>query len=51
MTIEEGFKYYDANPDFKEYVDKYCCKKHKTIEEVLQYKIVNDYLDYLLNKI
>ena len=33
-------EFYNSNPDFKNYMDKYC-KKHKcTVEEALKHKLV-----------
>lgn len=39
--------FYNLDPDFKEYVDKYVIKEAITIEEALGHKIVQLYLDYL----
>lgn len=47
MTTQEAYK---NNEEFKEYVDRYCQKKDKELSEVLQYQIVRDYLEYLLQK-
>lgn len=41
---------YATNDDFKTYVDKYCFKIHKTVEEALKDAIVKEYSDYLLNR-
>lgn len=39
--------FYNLDPDFKEYVDKYVIKEAITIEEAIEHKIVQLYLDYL----
>ena len=41
---------YEHNSEFKEYVDKYCKKHHKTVNEALQETVPKNYLDYLLEK-
>ena len=41
---------YATNEEFKSYVDKYCFKTHKTVEEALKDAIIKEYLDYLLNR-
>lgn len=38
---------YNLDSDFKEYVDKYITKEAITLEEALEHKIVQLYLDYL----
>ena len=39
---------YDNNSDFKEYVDKYCKKHHKPVEEALKDILIISYLNYLI---
>lgn len=40
-------EYYNNNPHFKRYVDKYCKKHSLTVEEALQHEIVRlVYLEY-----
>lgn len=35
-------EFYNSNPDFKDYVDKYC-KKHKcTVDEALKHALVQE---------
>ena len=31
---------YNINPDFKEYVDKYCQREHITPEQAVEHKLV-----------
>lgn len=39
--------YYNNNPDFKAFVDKYCKKHCITVDEALQHEIVRQvYLEY-----
>lgn len=38
---------YNLDPDFKEYVDKYKIANNLTLEETMEHKIVQLYLDYL----
>lgn len=37
---------YENNKDFREYVDKYCEKHGKTVDETLECAIVWDYYKY-----
>lgn len=40
-------EYYNNNPDFKIFVDKYCKKHCLTVEEALQHEVVKQvYLQY-----
>ena len=48
--MEDLRKFYDSNPDFKRYVDKYMTTRHipqDKLEEVLQHVIVRNYAEYL----
>ena len=46
-SYEEAYR---DNSEFKEYVDKYCVKHRISKEEALTHKLVQEYLDYLLNR-
>ena len=39
---------YATSEDFKLYVDKYCTKSNKSVEEALKDAVVREYADYLL---
>ena len=43
-------KFYDVNPDFKGYVDRYMKSRHipqDKLEEVLQHVLVKNYANYV----
>lgn len=33
-------EFYNSNPDFKDYIDKYCKQYKCTVEEALEHKLV-----------
>lgn len=39
--------FYNQNEDFKRYVDRYCFKHNKSVEEALKDSMVRIYFDYL----
>lgn len=48
--MDDMKKFYDTNPDFKLYVDKYMTTRHipqDRFEEVLQHVLVKNYAEYL----
>lgn len=47
---EEVYWLYKSDPDFKDYVDKYCQKHHLGIFEALDIKIVDSYGEYIKKK-
>lgn len=40
---------YENNQDFKDYVDKYCIKHNKSVDDALQDLLVISYLNYLFD--
>lgn len=38
--------FYNTNPDFKDYVDKYCTKHQIGVEEALEHKLVKEVSEY-----
>lgn len=40
---------YEHDPDFKDYVDKYCEKHNKSVDEALQDAIIIAFLNYKNN--
>ena len=49
-TVIDYFRLYETNTEFKEYVDAFCRTHMKSIEEVLQYQVIKEFANYLLQK-
>jgi hypothetical protein len=48
MELNLMKNYYNTNPEFKEYVDRYAKKHGISVDEALTHKIVKEFYKYLL---
>lgn len=50
MTVTKVYEMYINNRDVRDYIDKFCKTRNVPLHTAVLYKVVQNYVDYVLSK-